>query len=86
MTDLAGRFEFPPGLGPDDERAILAALERYFEDEGRGRDPWAFAGRLEATGIGALQTRKIEGAWRRTTLFAFARRGVAPLVGRGDAR
>jgi hypothetical protein len=82
----ARRFELPPGLQPEDDRAILAALERYFEADERGPDAWTLAGRLAATGMGALQTRRVEGAWRRAARFPFARTGVAPLAGRGDAR
>ena len=80
------RFQFPPGLTPSEERALIAALERYFDEGPPGRDPWALAGRLDATGMGALQTRGAGGAWRRATRSAFARRGVPPLAGRGDAR
>jgi hypothetical protein len=81
----ARRFELPSGLRPEDEWAILAALERYFEGDERGPDAWTLAGRLDATGMGALQTRRVEGAWRRAARFPFARTGVAPLAGRGDA-
>jgi hypothetical protein len=80
------RFEVPPGLSAREERALIAALERYFDEGSPGPDPWAFAGRLEATGMGALQTRRTPGAWRRAVRSAFARRGVPPFAGRGDAR
>jgi hypothetical protein len=79
-------FEFPPGLSSREERAIIAALERYLDDGNPEPDPWAFAGRLDATGMGALQTRRVPGAWRRAIRSAFARRGVPPFAGRGDAR
>jgi hypothetical protein len=80
------RFELPAGLSGAEERALLAALERYFDEGPEGPDPWALAGRLDATGMGALQTRGAGGAWRRTTRSAFARRGVPPFAGRGDAK
>ena len=87
MSEGEGRrFELPGGLRPEEERAIIAALERYFEGEEYGPDPWAFAGRLDATGTGALQSRSVGGAWRRAGRSAFARPGVAPFAGRGDAR
>jgi hypothetical protein len=80
------RFEFPPGLTPREERAIIAALERYFDEGPRRPDPWALAGRVDATRMGALQTRGGNGAWRRAARSTFARRGVPPLAGRGDAK
>ena len=80
------RFELPRGLRPEEERAVIAALERYFQGEEEGPDRWAFAGRLDATGMGALQSRRVRGAWQRAGRWAFARRGVAPFAGRGDAR
>ena len=86
MSEDKPRFELPGGLRPDEERAIIAALERYFKGDGEGPDIWAFAGRLDATGLGAVQTRRVSGAWQRAGRSAFARRGVAPFAGRGDAR
>jgi hypothetical protein len=80
------RFELPPGLAPGEERALIAALERYLSEDAPGPDPWVFAGRLDATGMGALQTRRAGGAWRRATRSAFVRRGVPPFLGRGDAK
>lgn len=79
------RFELPEGLAGEEERTVLAALERYLRVESPKPKPWALAGRLEATGLGALQARRLaEGSWRvRAT---FARPGVATLQGRGDAR
>jgi hypothetical protein len=42
-------------------------------------------GRIDATGIGALQARKLSREpWAVRAVFA--RRGVAPLLGRGDVR
>jgi hypothetical protein len=80
------RFELPAGLSPPEERALIAALERYLDEGSPGPDPWAFAGRLDATGMGAVQTRRVPGAWRRAARSPFARRGVPPFAGRGDAR
>jgi hypothetical protein len=80
------RFEVPPGLSPSEERALIAALERYFDQESPEPDPWALAGRVEAARMGALQTRRAPGAWRRAGRSAFARRGVPPFTGRGDAK
>lgn len=80
------RFELPSGLTPQEERAVLAALERYFAETPPPK-PWALAGRAEAAGMGALQTRHLApGAWQRAGRGSFARRGTTSQVGRGDAR
>jgi hypothetical protein len=45
------------------------------------------AGRLDATGVGALQARGVTGpAWRAGARIPFARRGVPPFQGRGDSQ
>jgi hypothetical protein len=80
------RFELPPGLAPEEERAILMALERYFIQESPKPNPWVLQGRIDAMGMGALQVRKyaIE-PWHGPNA-AFARKGVPPTAGRGDVR
>ena len=81
------RFELPPDLSPEEERAALAALEQAL---GHARDrisPWALAGRVEALGLGALQARReADSPWRSRGHAPFARRGTPRLLGRGDAR
>jgi hypothetical protein len=78
-------FDLPDGLTPEDERAILTALERYFLQESPKPAPWVLQGRIDATGIGALQARKFSREpWAVRAVFA--RRGVASLLGRGDVR
>lgn len=78
-------FQLPDGLAPEEERAILTALERYFLQESPKPSPWVLQGRIDATGLGALQARKLSRQpWDVRT--AFARLGVAPLNGRGDVR
>jgi hypothetical protein len=80
------RFELPPDLSPQEERAIIRALERYFVRESPHPLPWVLAGRVAATGLGALQARHYTDApWGVGTYAPFARRGVPPLHGRGDA-
>ncbi len=80
------RFEVPYGLSREEERAILLALERYFLQESPHPDPWVLAGRLEATGYGALQARRhTDVAWGIPVRASFVRSGVPPLHGRGDA-
>ena len=80
------RFELPDDLTADEERAIIRALERYFAQESPHPHPWVLAGRIDATGFGALQVRRFarepwHGQW-----VEFARRGVPPVHGRGDVR
>ncbi len=78
-------FDLPNGLTPEEERAILTALERYFLQESPKPAPWVLQGRIDATGLGALQARKLSREpW--IVRAAFARRGVAPMNGRGDVR
>jgi hypothetical protein len=79
------RFDLPEGLTPEDERAILTALERYLLQESPKPAPWVLQGRIDATGLGALQARKLSREpW--VVRAAFARRGVAPVHGRSDVR
>jgi hypothetical protein len=80
------RFELPDGLSPDEERAIIRALERYFAQENPHPHPWVLAGRMDAGGWGAVQARRYsDRAWRLVGPAAFARRGAPPFTGRGDA-
>ena len=84
---MSSRFELPGGLSPREEAAVLAALEQYFaEAEPTAPDPWTMAGRLDSTGTGALQARHAgAGGWRAGAAMPFARSGVPPFRGRGDA-
>ena len=88
MSSSGRRFELPRGLSRAEEAAVIAALERYFTDadEAQPANPWTMAGRLDATGVGALQARGVTGpAWRIGARMAFARHGVPTFQGRGDA-
>ncbi|HZP89954.1 MAG TPA: hypothetical protein VFC04_03040 [Actinomycetota bacterium] len=81
------RFELPDGISREEERAVLVALERYFLQESPHPDPWVLAGRLEATGHGALQARRyVERAWRLPERAPFVRPGVPSAAGRADLR
>jgi hypothetical protein len=78
------QFELPEGLPPEEERAIIAALERYFDERDPRPNPWAMAGRIEAARDGVLQSRKLlRTAW--STTAPFARLGTEPICGRGDS-
>ena len=83
----AARYAFPASPTPEEERATLAALERYLHGEARRPPAWGLAGRLESTGQGVLQTRRMMDApWGASTRAAFARRGSVSLWGRADVR
>jgi hypothetical protein len=80
------RYEIPDGPSREEERALLAALERYFRDERPNPAAWSLAGRLDATGLGWLQARRLAHApWQRSSRGPFARRGTPNLHGRGDS-
>jgi hypothetical protein len=81
------RYRLPDDLTPDEERTVLAALERAL---GSGRErpaAWVLAGRVAALRLGALQARRqAVDPWKLRGDVPFARRGVATQSGRGDAR
>ena len=79
------RFEVPDGLSPREERAVLAALEKYFHTD--IEDAWLLAGRIENAGWGALQARRhTEHAWTDSRFFLHMRRGTTQQRGRGDSK
>lgn len=80
-------FEIPSGLGDDERRTLLDALERHFAAENPLPSPWVLAGRLDALGVGALQARRWrEVPWLGAVDRPFMRTGVASMHGRGDTR
>jgi hypothetical protein len=81
------RFELPPHLSSEEERAVLAALEHYLERASVRPSPWSLAGRAEGLGLGALQVRnQSRHPWTGTRLNHYTRRGVESRMGRGDAK
>jgi hypothetical protein len=81
------RYELPPGLSAEEERAIERALDEYFGAGEVRPDPWALAGRAEALGLGALQVRhQAMRPWGGAGAGPFTRRGTEPRSGRGDAK
>jgi hypothetical protein len=81
------RYELPPGLTPEEERAIVAALEKYMGLATVRPSAWTLAGRTFALGLGALQIRnQVEHPWEATLLTPFTRLGTESLTGRGDAK
>ena len=82
--DSERRFDLPEGLTPEEERAILTALERYFLQESPKPAAWVLQGRLEATGLGGLQVRRYAHEPWHGHPVEFSRKGVAPVNGRSD--
>jgi hypothetical protein len=80
------RFELPEDLTPEEDRAILMALERYLQQESPKPTPWVLQGRVDATGLGQLQVRKLARDPWNEVKAPFARRGVPAAHGRGDVR
>ena len=81
------RYELPPDLSPEEERAVIAALERALAAEEERPSPWALGGRVANLGLGSLQTRRdTERPWTFRGHAPFSRRGTPPLTGRGDAK
>jgi len=80
------RFELPDGLSEEEERAVIAALERYFGSENPRPVPWVLQGRIAAARQGTLQGRRLmDSPWSTSLRASFARRGSDPFTGRGDA-
>ena len=79
------RYELPSDLSPEEERAIVAALERYFEQRDARPSPWTMAGRIEAARDGVLQARRlVRVPWVMASSISYARRGTESIRGRGD--
>ncbi len=80
-------FELPQDLSPEQERAVISALEAYLASASVRPTPWALAGRTEGLGLGALQIRyQSTKPWNETRLNPYSRRGSDPRMGRGDSK
>ncbi len=81
------RFELPPDLTPEEERIVLAAIERMLEVERPRISAWALSGRAEALRLGALQARRhSRDPWIFRGSLPFTAGGTRARVGRGDSR
>ena len=81
------RYDLPPGLTPEEERAALAALDEYFTYASVRPGAWALAGRAEGSGVGALEIRNQSlRPWNEIGPHHYTRRGIETRSGRGDAK
>jgi hypothetical protein len=81
------RFELPPDLSPEEERAVIGALEQYFGSLHVQLSPWVLAGRAEALRLGALQVRhQSPHPWQEGIHLPNTRRWIEPRAGRMDSR
>jgi hypothetical protein len=81
------RYDLPPGLAPQEERAVRAALDQYVRLASVRPSAWALAGRAVGLGLGALQIRnQSTHPWVETGLNPYTRLGTDSLLGRGDAK
>jgi hypothetical protein len=81
-------YRLPEGLPPDEERAVILALERYFTDPDGKPDSWALAGRAANTRQGLWQARRLlpGSSWQWVKRLPLAARSHPNFHGRGDAR
>jgi hypothetical protein len=79
------RYELPGGLSDEEQRAVIAALERHFAERDARPNAWAMAGRMEGVREGTLQSRRyLRDPWSAAARAVFAKRGTEPISGRGD--
>ena len=84
---MTTRFHIPEDLPADEERAVIAALERYFAESSAPPDPWTLAGRASNTRASMLHVRRATPTpWQDADRFPRAQRSTPPFHGRGDAR
>ena len=83
---MTKRFRLPEGLPADDEKAVIAALERYFAEAAAPPDPWTLAGRASNARMAMLHVRRdTPTPWQDADRFPRAQRVTPPFHGRGDA-
>jgi hypothetical protein len=81
------RYDLPPNLSPDEERAVIAAMEAYFTSAAVRPSPWALAGRADALRLGPLQIRhQAPHPWTEAGLGVYAHRSTDARMGRGDSK
>jgi hypothetical protein len=81
------RYELPPGLSAEEQRAIDASIDAYFGYGSVRPEAWRLVARAEGLGLGALQIRNQSlRPWQEPMLSPFTRRGTDTRMGRGDAK
>lgn len=81
------RYELPPGLNTEEQRAIRTALDTYLGSESIRPSAWSLQGRAEGLGLGALQVRnQSPHPWGEARLNPYTRLGIESRVGRGDSK
>jgi hypothetical protein len=81
------RYELPPGVTPEEDRAVRAALDGYFGSASIRPSAWSLQGRAEGLGLGALQVRnQSPHPWGENRLNPYTRLGIESRVGRGDSK
>ncbi|HVF12602.1 MAG TPA: hypothetical protein VNA87_05905 [Actinomycetota bacterium] len=72
---------------PEQERIIIAALEKLLLDEKRQQSKWKTASRAQALGVGAADLRSgTVDAWGASKTVGWQGQGPQDLRGRGDAK
>ena len=80
-------YALPEGLPPEDERAIIQALERYFTEEAMPPNPWVLGSRAHNTRTPVRQLRHdTDRPWQQFLRTPTGQRVTPNLHGRGDAR
>jgi len=80
-------FRLPDDLSPEDERAVITALERYFTEEAAPPNPWVLASRAANTRTPVTHLRRdTDRPWQQQQRFPLGQRTTPNLHGRGDAR
>jgi hypothetical protein len=81
------RYELPPGLTAEEERAIGASIDAYFGYGNVRPEAWRLVARAEGLGLGALQIRNQSlRPWVEPMHAPYTRRGTDTRMGRGDAK
>ena len=81
-------YLLPEGISPEEKRAVIQALERYFADPDRKPDPWTLSGRAANTRQDIWQARGVlpGSSWQWVERLPLARQGQVNGEGRGDTK
>lgn len=84
-------FDFRVGgsPGPDEQAAVIRAIEAMLRDERIGAQPsaWKLSARAYTLRVGALELRhRLPGRWKLASENVYGATRPIDLIGRGDAR